>query len=175
MSIAQSLLPEFDYEMANTRRTLERVPEDKLSWKPDPRSMSMGRLAGHVAEMPSWGAMTLQTDSLDINPGGKGNFEALTATSRAQVLAEFDKNIAATRAAIEKTSDADFMKSWSLLNNGAVMLTMPRIGVIRSFVMNHVIHHRAQLTVYFRLNGVPVPALYGPSADEGAMQASSGA
>ena len=105
MSIAQMLLPEFDQEMANTRKALERIPEDKLSWKPDPKSMTMGRLAGHIAEMPNWAAMTVSTESLDINPGGKRPFEALVATSRAQLLAEFDKNIASARAAIEGASD----------------------------------------------------------------------
>ena len=169
MSIAQSLLPEFDHEMANTRRTLERVPEDKLDWKPDPKSMALGRLAGHIAEMPGWGVMTLQTESLDVNPGGTRPFEPLIAKSRAHVLAEFDKNVASTRAALEKVSDAELMKPWSLLSNGNVVMTMPRIGVLRAMMMNHVIHHRAQLGVYYRLNGVPVPALYGPSADEGSM------
>jgi uncharacterized damage-inducible protein DinB len=164
MSIAQALLPEFDHEMANTRKTLERIPENKLDFKPDPKSMSLGRLAGHIAEMPGWGGMTLTTESFDIDPA---KFTGLTATSRAQVLAEFDKNIAATRAALAGASDQSLMAPWSLSMKGSPMFTMPRIGVIRSMVMNHVIHHRAQLTVYLRLAGVPVPALYGPSADEG--------
>jgi uncharacterized damage-inducible protein DinB len=164
MSIAQALLPEFDHEMANTRKTLERIPENKLDFKPDPKSMPLGRLAGHIAELPSWGGMTLTTDSLDIDPA---KFEALIATSRAQALAVFDKNIAATRAALASASDADLMKPWTLSMKGSPMFTMPKVGVIRTMVMNHVIHHRAQLTVYLRMTGVPVPALYGPSADEG--------
>ena len=166
MSIAQALLPEFDHEMAGTRKMLERVPEDKLSWKPDPKSMSMGRLAGHVTEMISWGAVTLQTDSLNLD----GSHTALTATSREQLLAEFDKNVSTARAAISGASDADLMKPWSLSLGGKPLLTMPKIGVIRSMVMNHIIHHRAQLTVYYRLTGVPVPGLYGPSADEAMAQ-----
>ena len=166
MSIAQALLPEFDHEMAGTRRMLERVPEDKLSWKPDPKSMSMGRLAGHVTEMISWGAVTLQTDSLNLD----GSHTPLTATSREQVLAEFDKNVSTARAAIGSASDADLMKPWTLSLGGKPLLTMPKIGVIRSMVMNHIIHHRAQLTVYYRLTGVPVPGLYGPSADEAMAQ-----
>jgi uncharacterized damage-inducible protein DinB len=165
MSIAQSLLPEFDQEMANTRKCLERVPEDKLSYKPDPKSMTMGRLAGHVAEMPGWAVMTMDGDSLDISPAGQ-SYTPVEITSRAQLLAEFDKNIAAARAAIAGGSDAQMMQPWSLKAGGNVLFTMPRIAVLRSMVMNHVIHHRAQLTVYFRLNGVPVPGMYGPSADE---------
>ena len=161
--IAQSLLPEFDHEMANTRKMLERVPVDKLDWKPDPKSMSLGRLAGHVAEMPGWGAMTMNTDSLDV---GLGNFKALVAKSQEQLVAEFDKNVASARAALEAASDESLMQPWSLLVKGTPMFTMPRIGVIRAMVMNHVIHHRAQLGVYYRLTGVPVPGMYGPSADE---------
>jgi len=171
MSMAQAILPEFDYEMANTRKTLERLPENKLEFKPDPKSMSLGRLAGHIAEMPGWGAMTLQTDSFDIVPG---QFTPLTATSRQQLLAEFDKNIASTRAALETATDENLMKSWTLSMAGNPIFTMPKMGVIRTMVLSHVIHHRAQLTVYYRMNGIPVPALYGPSADEG-NTASAGA
>src|SRR5690349_12478687 len=120
MSIAQALLPEFDYEMANTRRTLERVPEDKLSWKPDPRSMAMGRLASHVAEMVNWGAVTMQTDSLNLD----ASFHPFDATSRGQLLAEFDKNVAAARAALESSSDDAFMKDWTLSLNGSPLMTM---------------------------------------------------
>ena len=170
MSIAQSLLPEFDYEMANTRKTLERVPENKLDFKPDPKSMPLGRLAGHIAEMVNWGAVTLQTESLNLDGG---DFQPFTAASRAQLLAEFDKNVLAARGELEKATDAQLMQNWSLIFGGKPMLTMPRVGVIRSMVMNHIIHHRAQLTVYYRMNGVPVPALYGPSADEG-MPAAAG-
>jgi uncharacterized damage-inducible protein DinB len=164
MSMAHAILPEFDHEMANTRKTLERIPENKLEFKPDPKSMSLGRLAGHIAEMPGWGVLTLQTDSLDIVPG---QFTPLTATSRQQLLAEFDKNIASTRAALEAATDENLMKPWTLSMAGNAMFTMPKIAVIRTMVLSHVIHHRAQLTVYYRMNGVPVPALYGPSADEG--------
>jgi uncharacterized damage-inducible protein DinB len=140
------------------------VPEDKLDYKPDPKSMSMGRLAGHVAEMPSWGAITIDSDFLDFAAGG---YQPLEMTSRAQVLAAFDKIVAGSRAAIEKASDEHLMKPWSLKNGDTVLFTMPRVAVLRSMVMNHTIHHRGQLTVYFRLTGVPVPGLYGPSADEG--------
>jgi uncharacterized damage-inducible protein DinB len=167
MSIGKSFLPEFEHEMENTRKALERLPEGKLDFKPDPKSMTLGRLAGHVAEMVGWGSMTLNTESLEIAPGGKQSFEALTAKSREQVLAAFDKNVKEMRAALESATDTAMMQNWQLLANGEVMLSMPRAGVIRSMVMNHIIHHRAQLTVYYRLTGVPVPGFYGPSADEG--------
>ena len=163
MSIAQSMLPEFDNEMANTRKTLERVPENKLDYKPDPKSMSMGVLASHIAEMVGWMPETLQQPSIDI----PSDFKPFLATSRKQLLDKFDANVAASRAALAGASDQGMMQEWSLKFGGNTMFTMPRIAVLRSMIMNHVIHHRAQLTVYYRLNGVPVPALYGPSADEG--------
>jgi uncharacterized damage-inducible protein DinB len=163
MSIAQGLLAEFDMETASTRKTLERLPEDKLEWKPDPKSMSMGRLAAHVAEMTSWAALTLSTDELDF---ASAPYEPVVAKSREDVLQLADKNAVAARAAIAAASDADFMKPWTLRAGDQIFFTMPKIAVIRGMVMNHTIHHRGQLTVYYRLNGVPVPALYGPSADE---------
>jgi len=165
MGIAQSMLGEFDNEMASTRRTLERVPVDKLSWKPDPKSMSMGRLAGHVAEMVGWGAMVLSTDEFDL----AGEYKPLEPTSQEQLLSEFDKNAKDARTALEKTTDPQMMAEWKLKMNGNTLMAMPRVAMVRSMVMNHIIHHRAQLTVYFRLNGVPVPGLYGPSADENDM------
>ncbi len=166
MSIAQSFLPEFDHEMANTRRTLERLPEDKLEYKPDPKSMSLGNLANHIAQMPGYAVVTMATESFDVAPGGVPVKQAV-ATSRQELLAEFDKNVAAGRAAIAGCPDDKMMQPWSLLAAGNVIFSMPRAGVIRTMVMSHSIHHRAQLTVYYRLNGIPVPALYGPSADEG--------
>jgi uncharacterized damage-inducible protein DinB len=170
MSIAQALLPEFDYEMANTRKTLERIPENQLDFKPDPKSMPLGRLAGHITEMVGWGGTTLTTESLNMDPS---TYTPMVATSRAQLLAEFDKNVASTRAALAGASDQSMLAPWTLSMKGDPMFTMPRVGVIRSMIMNHVIHHRAQMTVYLRLTGVPVPALYGPSADEGAASASA--
>ncbi len=170
MSIAQSMLGEFDHEMASTRTTLERIPVAKLDYKPDPKSMSMGQLAGHIVEMVGWGGMTLTTDSMDMNPGDHKPF---IPTSQEQLLSEFDKNLKATRATLAGMSDEDMMKTWSLRIAGNTLFSMPRVGVMRTMIMNHLIHHRAQLTVYYRLNGVPVPALYGPSADETSMAASA--
>jgi len=169
MTIKDALLPEFDQEMANTRKTLERVPDDKLGWKPHEKSMTMGRLAGHVAELPMWGQMTINQDSHDVAPPGAPPQQGLTAKSRQEALDTFDKNVASMRAAIAGASDDQLMKPWSLLKGGQTLMTMPKIAVLRGFVMNHTIHHRAQLGVYLRLNNLSVPSIYGPSADEGQM------
>ena len=169
MAMSAALLPEFDQEMANTRKTLERVPDDKFDWKPHAKSFAMGGLATHIATLPSWTVETIEKDALDIEPVGGEPYRATPASSRKELLETFDKNVAAARAAIAGASDEHLFKPWSLLKGGAVVLTLPRVAVLRSFVMNHLIHHRAQLGVYLRLNDVPVPALYGPSADEGAM------
>ena len=172
MSISQSLLGEFDMEMANTRRTLARLPEDKLDWTPDPKSMTMGRLAAHVAEMPGWAALALSTDEVDFAAKA---YTPPVVKSVADVLAIADENSTSARAAIAAAKDADFMKPWTLRAGDQIFFTMPKIAVIRGMVMNHTIHHRGQLTVYYRMNGVPVPALYGPSADETAFPSSASA
>jgi uncharacterized damage-inducible protein DinB len=169
MSISQSLLPEFDQEMANTRKTLERVPDEKFSWKPHEKSGSMGWLAGHIANLAGWAVETIKQDSFDMSPGGKPFTPPPVPKSRKELLELFDKNVAAARAALAGASDADLGKTWSFLNNGTVLFSMPRIACLRTWVMNHNIHHRAQLGVYLRLNNIAVPAIYGPSADEGAM------
>jgi len=163
------LLPEFDQEMATTRKYLERVPMDKAAWKPHEKSMSMIQLAGHIAEMPGWGEVTVKQDSFDMQPAGAPPYEPPKVSTSKDLLDLFDKNVSKTRAAIASASDEALGKPWSLLAAGKNIFTMPRIAVLRSMVMSHVIHHRAQLSVYFRLNGVPVPATYGPSADEGNM------
>lgn len=170
MSIGQSMLGEFDHEMANSRRTLERIPLNKLEWKPDPRSMPLGQLAGHVVEMLGWGSMVLTAPSMDMNPG---DHKPYIPQSREELLSEFDKNVASLRSTLASAKDEDMMKEWALRISGQVLFAMPRAAVMRTMIMNHIIHHRAQLTVYYRLNGVPVPALYGPSADEGQMGASA--
>jgi uncharacterized damage-inducible protein DinB len=169
MAIGDGLLPEFDQEMANTRRTLERVPDDKLAWKPHPKSGAMGWLAGHLAQLPNWAALTLAGDSFDLEPGGVAPTPPPLPKSRQEILDMFDKHVAAGRSAIAGASDEQLLKPWTLLKNGQAILTLPRIAVLRSFVLNHLIHHRAQLGVYLRLNDLPVPSIYGPSADEGAF------
>jgi len=169
MAFVDGLLPEFDHEMANTRKTLERVPDAKFDWKPHTKSFPMGKLASHLANIPSWVGTTIEHDSMDVaGPDGKG-FQTPQATSSRELLEFFDKNVKAARAALAKAKDDQLMKPWSLLNGGKAIFTMPRIAVLRSFIMNHNIHHRAQLGVYLRLNDVPVPAIYGPSADEAGM------
>ena len=169
MPLSETLLPEWDHEMANTRTTLERVPEDKLGWKPHEKSGTMGWLAGHLANLPSWVTFMLGEESLDLAPQGVPLPSSPAPNSRKELLETFDKNVAAGRAAIAGASDAQLVKPWTLLSSGKTILTLPRIAVLRSFVMNHTIHHRAQLSVYLRLNNIPLPALYGPSADEGSM------
>jgi uncharacterized damage-inducible protein DinB len=162
MPIAEALLPEFDREMTTTRKLLERVPEEKFAWKPHAKSMSMVELATHVATVPSWGFATLSQAELDTgtlppNP---------PAASRADLLTRFDRNVADARAALVGRIDAEMMTPWSLKRNGQTLFTMPKTAVWRAFVLNHLIHHRGQLSVYLRLNDVAVPAMYGPSADE---------
>jgi uncharacterized damage-inducible protein DinB len=167
MSLSKTLLPEYDQEMATTRRVLERVPEDQLSWQPHEKSMSLGRLATHVAELAGWARTFLQDDSFDIAPPEGSGYQPQNAPSRSALLEMFDKNVASTRAAIEATDDATFMQKWTLLKGGQTIFTLPRVAVLRTMLLNHVIHHRGQLTVYLRLTGTPVPSVYGPTADEG--------
>jgi len=164
-ALSQAILPEFDHEMANTRKSLERVPEDKLSFKPHTKSMSLGALATHLATINHWSEAIVGLDSFDVS-NAPPNPEL---TSRAEILATFDKNTATARKAIASATDGDLMKPWSLKAGGQTIFTQPRIGVVRGFILNHTIHHRAQLGVYLRLNDVPVPSIYGPSADEGNM------
>ena len=170
MSISEALLPEFDQEMDGARRSLERVPEDRFDWKPHPKSGSMIWLASHLAEIPYWALMTIQQDELDLMPGGKPLPQPPVPTSIAQLLAEFDQRVLEARAAVAGTDDDAYARPWSLLRNGVTIFSMPKVTVLRSFVMNHLIHHRAQLGVYLRLNDIPVPAIYGPSADENPVE-----
>jgi uncharacterized damage-inducible protein DinB len=167
MPISQALLPEYDHEMTTTRKVLERCPEDKYTWKPHQKSWDMASLATHIANMPGWAVETIAKDSLDVAPPGAPPYKEQPVKSREELLAKFDRNVAAGRAAIEGAGDAQLMASWTLLSGGKEIFTLPRIAVLRSMIMNHGIHHRAQLTVYLRLNDVPVPGIYGPSADEG--------
>jgi uncharacterized damage-inducible protein DinB len=166
MRISDSLLPEFDHEMATTRKTLERIPEDKLDWAPHEKSMTLGRLAGHVAELPNFGSITMKTESIDL---ASRSHQPLTATSQEQVLDAFDKAAADARAAIAAASNEELLQSWALLYGGKTIFAMPRVAALRAMMLSHMIHHRGQLSVYLRLNSVPVPSIYGPSADEGSM------
>jgi uncharacterized damage-inducible protein DinB len=165
MSIADSLLPEYDHELATTRRVLERVPEAEFGWKPHPKSMTLGQLAGHVASIPFWLSATLDTPFYDVMAGDR---EATLEppASRSEMLRQFDEKVRKARASLANASDAEMMAPWSLKQGGTVIFSMPRVAAVRSFVMNHMIHHRGQLSVYLRLKDVPVPPIYGPSADE---------
>lgn len=169
MALSDALLPEFDLEMANTRKTLERVPDDKFDWKPHEKSTAMGGLATHLSNIPTWANYTIDQDSLDLAPGGVPLPGATPAKSNAELLETFDSNVAKARAAIAGASDEDLFKGWALQRAGNTIMTLPKMAVLRGFVMSHIIHHRAQLGVYLRLNDIPVPPIYGPSADEGAF------
>ncbi len=164
MTIAELLLPELEQEMATTRRVLERVPDDKLAWKPHDRSSSMGDLASHLVNMIKWTDATMNQTEFDLESVSPEEMNQ-SAKSRAELLAWFDANAVIAKQAIAK-SDADYFVPWSLKKGDMVLFTMPRYTCMRSFCLNHIVHHRAQLSVYLRLNSIPVPAMYGPSADE---------
>jgi uncharacterized damage-inducible protein DinB len=164
-NISQALLPEFDQEMAGTRTVLQRIPMDNYDWKPHTKSFNMGKLATHVAHLPGWATMTVATNELDLSQP----FEQPQPKTTEELLALFEQTSAEARKALEGVSDEELMKPWTLRMGDRTIFTMPKIAVIRGMVMNHIIHHRAQLTVYLRLNDVPVPGLYGPSADDNAF------
>jgi uncharacterized damage-inducible protein DinB len=164
MTIAESLLPEFDREMGLTRRLLERVPDDQFAWQPHAKSMTLGRLAEHLAEMPMWLTQTIKQSSVDVDGARPPDYRA--PETRSAVLAMFDKNLADARAALVGRGDGELMAAWTLKSQGKELFTMPKIAVIRGFVMNHMIHHRGQMTVYLRMQNVRLPSTYGPSADE---------
>jgi uncharacterized damage-inducible protein DinB len=164
MPSGEALLPEFDQEMATTRRVLERVPSERGAWKPHPKSFALGHLAQLVSWMPGWITNTLRESSLDLAKAGSYSLET-TET----LLRGFDANVAAARAALQQTPDSVWAEPWSLTRAGQTLWSAPRPVVIRNH-LNHLIHHRAQLTVYLRLIDVPVPATYGPSADERPFQ-----
>jgi len=166
MTYSETILPEFDGEMASTRKVLERVSEDKLEWQAHPRSHTIGWNANHLAELPGWAVGTLGGASLDMAPPGGEPYRSPRLTKRREILDLFDRNVAEARAALAAARDEEMVQPWSLLKAGETLFTMPKAAVIRSFVLNHIIHHRAILCVYLRLNDIPVPGMYGPSGDE---------
>jgi uncharacterized damage-inducible protein DinB len=166
MSMANILLPDFDQEMASTRKVLERVPEDKLDWQPHPKSHTIGWNANHLAELPGWVILTLEKTALDIAPPDGPRYQSPSFRTRQEIVDVFDKNVTTARQLLNAANDADFDVAWTLLKAGQIIFTLPRRAVLRSFVLNHVIHHRAVLCVYLRLNDIPVPGMYGPSGDE---------
>ena len=165
MSIAENLLPEYDHELATTRRVLERVPEAEFAWKPHPKSMTMGELAGHVANIPFWLSATLNAPIYDLLAGGP-EVRREPPVSRETLLAGFDEKVRNARNSLAKSTDAEMLARWTLKHGEQEVFSMPRVAAVRSFVMNHLIHHRGQLTVYLRLKDVPLPPIYGPTADE---------
>lgn len=166
MSYAATHLPEFDYEMAVTRKVLERLPEDKWDWKVHPKSNTIGWNANHIAEIPGWVENVLTESGFDFNPVGGEPHKTVSHQTRQAVLDEFDRNVTAARKAIENVRDEALGETWTLLNAGTPVIAMPRAAVMRTWFFSHIIHHRAILTVSYRLNDIPVPAIYGPSADE---------
>ena len=165
MPIAQALLPEFDHEMATTRSLLERVPEDRGGFKPHARSTALGALAAHIANLTGLGARIVSLTEVDMNPPGGPAFTPPQFSTTAALLETFDANVAKSREAIAGASDEALMETWTLRNGGNTIFAMPRAAVLRTMLMNHMIHHRGQLSVYLRLNEVPLPSIYGPTAD----------
>ena len=165
MTIAQMLVPEFDHEMATTRTLLERVPENAADWKPHPKSMSLGHLASHIASMPGWVDQILTQPELDFATPAGATLATPKFESTRALVERFDRNVKAARARISGTSDADMGIAWALRNGEHRIMSMPRAAVLRSFIMSHLIHHRGQLSVYLRLRDVPLPSIYGPTAD----------
>jgi uncharacterized damage-inducible protein DinB len=165
MSIAQSLLPELEHEAATTRTLLALCPADRTSWKPHPKSFSLGDLGTHLANLPRWCSMTIAMPELDVAPADGPAFPPPVFTSIPDMLATFDANVASAREALAGATDAQLMEPWTLKKTGVTIFTLPKAACLRSFVLNHMIHHRGQLDVYLRLCDVPLPQVYGPTAD----------
>ena len=163
MALKDGLLMEFDHEMATTRKLLDRIPDDKLTWKPHEKSMTLGGLGTHLGNIPNWAGTILNEASFDL-AGSPPNLQALT--SRTAIVDAFDQAAGKTRAAMDKT-DGEYLSPWALKRGGQEMFSMPRVAAFRTFVLYHIVHHRGQLSVYLRLNNIPVPPIYGPTADEG--------
>jgi len=161
MPIVDSILMEIDQEAQTTKRVLDRIPEDKLAWKPHPKAFSLGQLALHIASAPGNVATAAAQDSFEAP-----NFAQPEAKSRQEVLDTFFKSLETAKGTLKNMNDARLTSMWSLTKDGKVLMSVPRIGFIRSIMMNHLYHHRGQLSVYLRMLNVPVPSIYGPSADE---------
>jgi uncharacterized damage-inducible protein DinB len=166
MPIKDGILPEFDHEMGTTRRLLERVPEADFAWRPHEKSFPLGHLASHIANLPNWIGITMDGSEIDVAEAGE-NARPTPAATLAELLQRFDDNVKTARAKIDEQTDPAFFVPWTLKNGGQVVFTMPKLSVLRTFVINHLIHHRGQLSVYLRLRNVPLPSIYGPTADEG--------
>lgn len=163
-TIAQALVAELQFESDATHRVLERVPVDRLDWRPHEKSMTLGRLAGHIAEVPRWAKETIENRELDLD---QLEMEPYVASNREELLTRHREEVDRFVSVVAPCSDEALLESWKLLQGGQEIFSLPRAVVLRNFVLNHVIHHRAQMTVYLRLLDVPVPSVYGPTADEG--------
>ncbi len=166
MAITDGLLPEYDHEMATTRRLLARVPEAELGWKPHDRSMGLGQLAAHLAQIPGWCPLVLGQAGFDIEDAAPERMSAAAAGPVADILAHFDAAVASGRTALAGASDPEMLAPWTLRRGAHEIFTLPRVSTVRTLVLNHLIHHRGQLSVYLRLKDVPLPSIYGPTADE---------
>ena len=164
MTMCEPLAAELRQEAATTRRMLERVPDDKFGWKPHEKSMTLGNLAAHIAQLPNLIAPALTQDELDFNAGG---FKPFKPSNVAELLEEFDRNISAVAELLQSQPDERMNDNWRLRSGDMVLFEMPRAAVIRTMALNHIVHHRGQLSVYLRLLDVPLPSVYGPTADEG--------
>ncbi len=165
MPIADLLLPEFDHETATTRALLERVPEASADWTPHARSRSLGELAMHIANIPIWASITLERREFDTNPPEGPAITTPPFESSRQLLRTYDVNVQAARALLARTTDGEFLAQWTLKNAGKNLFSLPRVAAFRSFILNHAVHHRGQLSVYLRMLDVPIPNIYGPTAD----------
>ena len=164
MPLIEALLPEFDREMGQTRKVLDRVPDGQFDWRPHPTSVALGRLAEHLAEMPLWATTTMAQGGIDMMTLRPAEYKS--PTNRTEVLAMFDANLKAARPQVANKTDSEFDAPWTLKAGGKQVFTMPKASVMRSFVINHMVHHRGQMTVYLRMLGVKIPSIYGPSGDE---------
>lgn len=164
MPLIDALLPEFDREMGQTRKVLDRVPDGQFAWRPHPTSVTLGRLAEHLVEMPLWAAKTMAESELEMLTPRPADYQS--PATRTAVLARFDANLKAGRAALLNKTDGEFDAPWTLNAGGRELFTMPKASVMRSFVLSHMVHHRGQMTVYLRMLGVKIPSIYGPSGDE---------
>jgi uncharacterized damage-inducible protein DinB len=162
MRIADSILMEIDQEAATTRRVLEQVPEDRFGWRPHPKSMTLGELALHVAQTQGRVAEAASLDAMEAPDFGSRP----SPETKSQLLSEFEASVAQAKEVVNRWDDAAATANWSLTKDGNVLMTLPRVGFMRAIGMNHLYHHRGQLSVYLRLLDVPVPSIYGPSADE---------
>ncbi len=166
MTIGQGMAQELQQSAVSARKVLERIPEEKFDWTPHTKSMTFLKLGSHVAESIGWAKFTIETDGMDVAPVDGPAWEPYVAKSSAELLETFDKNLAESLEALNAVNDATLMETWTMKKAGAVMMAMPKLVVLRGFILDHLVHHRAQLGLYLRLNDISVPAMLGPSADE---------